>query len=167
VVRRAQLTLVGAVSLAAVALLALVLVGYRPLVVRSGSMVPTFGVGDVAIADWVQAKDLRPGDVVSFRDDDRGESVTHRVRAVRRDGAVVDVETRGDANNSSEYWSATSDELVGRVVGRIPGAGTILSAIGRGAVRVGLLVLASVITAAAVLVAVARERRPRPLPTRV
>ncbi|HEX5097555.1 MAG TPA: signal peptidase I, partial [Acidimicrobiia bacterium] len=168
VLRRAQLAVVGTVSLAAVALLALVLVGYRPLVVRSGSMVPTFRVGDVAIADWIEANDLRPGDVVSFRDAELGgESITHRVRAVQRRGDVLHVETRGDANDSSEYWSTPSDALVGRVVGRVPGAGTVLSAIGRGAVRVTLLVLAAIVTAAAVLLAIARERRTRPVPTRV
>ena len=166
VVRGAQLALVGAVSLAAVSMLALVLVGYRPLVVRSGSMVPTFRVGDVAVADWIDAQYLRPGDVVSFRDGERGESITHRVRAVHSDGAVIAVETRGDANRKSEYWTARPNELVGRVVGRVPGVGTVLSAIGRGAVRVTLLVLAALIAATAVLIAIARERRIREVPAR-
>jgi signal peptidase I len=161
-VRRAQLGVTAAVSVVMVALLALVLVGYRPLVVRSGSMVPTYRVGDIAIVDWVEARTVRVGDVVSFRDADLGgESVTHRIRTLHADGNVIDVETRGDANTQSEFWSARPTQLVGRVVARVPGAGTLLSRLGQPAVRRLLLFAAAMIAVATISVSSTRPRELR------
>ena len=51
--RRSRWSPSTGVSVLVLGALLLALLGYRPMVVRSGSMVPTLGIGDVVIANWV------------------------------------------------------------------------------------------------------------------
>jgi signal peptidase I len=154
-----RLLLAGTVTTSVVVLgaLALVLVGHLPLVVRTGSMAPSYRPGDVVLVELVPARDLRPGEVVSRLEDPAGgEDLTHRVESVRRDGDVVAVRTRGDANPSGETWTIGSNEVVGRVVLRIPWVGRPLTAARSAAMAAALV--AGAVTAVGVLVA--RRRRP-------
>jgi signal peptidase I len=131
-VRHLEWAMVGAISLAIGAALVLSVVGYRPLVVRSGSMAPSLEVGDVAIVDWRLPGDIEVGDVVTFVSlDVDAQSVTHRVQAVDATGGNVTFETRGDANESSETWSVPEAELIGLVVGRVPMVGGTIAGLGR------------------------------------
>ncbi|MFI7587462.1 signal peptidase I [Spongisporangium articulatum] len=101
--------------------------GVRPLVIRSGSMTPTIGVGDVVLSRSVPAVSIRAGQVVTFHDPSRhGELVTHRVRAVSYTPSQVDVETRGDANQVSEKWSVPIGGSVGREVFVVPKVGLVV-----------------------------------------
>jgi signal peptidase I len=148
---------VVAISVAVIAALVLVLLGFRPLVIRSGSMVPTYQVGDVVLVDQIRADELRAGDVASLEYyPEYGESLTHRVRSVREVDGRVDVETRGDANDSSENWSVPADAMVGRVVASIPAIGAPATLVRTATVPlvIGVIVLAIVV---AVLL---RGRRP-------
>lgn len=142
---RLAIGLVIAMSIAVVLSLGLVLVGLRPLVIRSGSMKPTYGVGDVVLVSSEQAGEIRPGQVVTrFDAPEAADSLTHRVRHVTRTGDNVEVETRGDANDSSEFWSAPVGGQVGVVVGSVPAIGMLLTAVRSSvgwAVIVGALVL--------------------------
>ncbi len=123
-VDRVAMALVAACSVVAIAALVLVLLGFRPLVVRSGSMMPTYEVGDVVLVGQVRADELRDGDVASLEHfPDVGEGLTHRVREVRTADGTTEVETRGDANSSSENWAVSSDTMVGRVVASVPAIG--------------------------------------------
>jgi hypothetical protein len=70
----------------------------------------------------------------------RTELVTHRVQRRIVDGHTVQFVTRGDANIDSEDWTVRTDSLVGRVVWRIPWAGSILIRVGSGETRRLLLI---------------------------
>ena len=124
--------------------------GYRPMVERSGSMEPTVQVGDIVITEWVHPDRLHVGDIVTFpyRFDPypigRSELVTHRVEHRRVDGRTLHFVTRGDANIDVEHWSASSRSLVGRVVLRIPRAGTLLIRLGSNDTRRLLLTAAAI-----------------------
>jgi signal peptidase I len=143
VVDRAALALVGLVSAVGIGALLLILVGYRPLVVRSGSMIPTIGIGDVAILERVRATDVHQGDIVNFDDPEGGdESVTHRVRAMNLVDGRVNFETRGDANSVSEFWSVPADALIGHEVLTVPKIGTLVSKIDTRGAQAMLLALA-------------------------
>ena len=135
-------------SLAVVVALVLVLLGFRPLVVRSGSMVPTYQVGDIVLVEQIRADELRAGEVVTLAYyPEYGESLTHRVRSVRRIDGAVQVETRGDANDSSEVWAVAPDALVGRVVASVPAVGTPATLVRTAGLPllIGVLVLAVVV----------------------
>ena len=111
----------------------------RPLTVMSGSMEPTIRTGDVVVAREIAPLDARRGDVVTFRDPERGGLlVTHRVRSISREGDKVTFVTKGDANNSSERWRVGTDEKISRTMYRIPALGRVLAF---SHTRYGILVL--------------------------
>ncbi len=162
VLDRAVIGAVVMTSVAVVAALVLVLLGFRPLVVRSGSMLPTYQVGDVVIVDQVRADQLRAGDVVSLEYyPEFGEGMTHRVRSVREVNDAVQVETRGDANSGSEIWTVAPDQIVGRVVATVPAIGRPATLVRTARVPLGVGVLITLAVVALVL----RGRRPGGTPT--
>jgi signal peptidase I len=77
------------------------LFGLRPLVFQSGSMSPTIGTGALALSHEVEASSLHVGQVVSVPTGD-GERVTHRIVGIAHDGAITQLELRGDANKVSD-----------------------------------------------------------------
>ncbi|HTO00128.1 MAG TPA: signal peptidase I [Microthrixaceae bacterium] len=142
---RLAVGLVLAASMFVAVALLLVLVGLRPLVIRSGSMEPTYNVGDIVLVAPEQAGDIRERQVVTrFDAPEAMDSLTHRVRKVTLAGDEVEVETRGDANETSETWSVPAEQQVGVVVASVPAIGMPLTAV-RGstswAVGLGLPVL--------------------------
>ncbi len=110
--------------------LAPVVLGWRPYTVLTGSMRPVIQPGDVVMDQPVKISDAHVGDVVTFSDPSRdGVLVTHRIRSITRGPVQTDVETRGDANNSSERWTIKTQDRVGRVVYVIPKVGHAANAI--------------------------------------
>jgi signal peptidase I len=103
------------------------LVGRHSLAILSGSMTPTFRVGDLVIEEPIAPTRIRIGDVVTFRDPDNpGRLLTHRVVHYRVHLGRVDVVTRGDANVTVERWSIPANGTVGRVEFHLPKAGYVL-----------------------------------------
>ena len=163
-VDRIVMALVVVSSVAAIGALVLVLLGFRPLVVRSGSMVPTYEVGDVVLVGQVRADELREGDVASLEHfPDVGEGLTHRVREVRTADGTTEVETRGDANSSSENWAVSSDTMVGRVVASVPGIGGPATLVRTATAP--LLIGVALVTVVVVLVLRGVRRRPAQRPS--
>jgi signal peptidase I len=119
---------VGIFSALAVVALVLVLMGYRPLVVRSGSMIPALQVGDLVIVDDIAAREMAVGDIVTFDDPEgRGDTITHRVVGITAAGGVLHVETKGDANELGESWSIGAEQTVGRNTVRVPEVGGVVA----------------------------------------
>jgi signal peptidase I len=153
-------TVLVVVSALALSALVMVFLGYRPMVERSASMVPTLKIGDIVITEWVHPDRLRTGDVVTFPyrfDPNRGghsELVTHRVEQRRVAGSRVHFVTRGDANIDVEHWSVASNALVGRVVWHIPHAGALVIGLGSPDTRRLLLFVSAALLAIYGLVAV-------------
>jgi signal peptidase len=98
--------------LAGWALVPSLVLGWKSVVITSGSMQPAFNTGDVIVASPPK-DDLAPGTVVVFQDT-QGRLITHRITAVNDDGSYV---TRGDANAQNDSTPLTADKIVG--VGRI------------------------------------------------
>ncbi len=137
------------------------LIGFRSLVVVSGSMEPLLRPGDLVVDRMICPSDLRIGDVVTFRDPtDAATLVTHRVRDVQLDGDIYAVTTKGDASNALQHWTIRADGRLGRVVLRIPVIGRPIFW-GRSRLGVaGLLVVPAMLLAVSLLVQI---WRPRPL----
>lgn len=122
--------------------------GFRALVVRSGSMSPAIESGDLVVSRLVRPTSARPGDVITFRDSSRhGELVTHRVVEIRGEGNRVSFVTRGDANTGEERWSIDSGGTIGVTALRVPGAGHVLARLRTPAVRMSLLVGSALVLA--------------------
>ncbi|KQS00700.1 hypothetical protein ASG12_07500 [Williamsia sp. Leaf354] len=99
--------------------------GLSPLMFRTGSMAPTIGVGDVAIARSVPASNVAVGDIVSVTRPD-GERVTHRVASIdARVGNSTTMTLRGDANTVADAAPYTVT-AVDRVMFDIPKLGYVL-----------------------------------------
>jgi signal peptidase len=91
-------------------------VGWKPMVVTTGSMQPAINPGDIVLTAPPEP-DVRldVGTVITFEDPNRpGDLITHRVDAANPDGSYT---TRGDANSSADSYEVAPDELTG--VGRL------------------------------------------------
>jgi len=116
---------VGALALAAAAHLAPV-TGHALLAVRSPSMAPALGIGDLAIARRVPAEEVRPDDVIMIRLAS-GTMVTHRVVAITATDEGPMFTTRGDANAAADPVAARAEQLQGRLAGSVAFLGFILA----------------------------------------
>ncbi len=103
-----------------------VAIGWRPYTVLTGSMRPNIQPGDVVMDRPIRGSEVHVGDVVTFSDPSRrGKLVTHRVRSIAHGPQITTVETRGDANNTSERWTVQTKDRVGLVVFVIPKVGHV------------------------------------------
>jgi signal peptidase I len=144
----AATSVLGVVVVVFVAVLVGPLFGYRALLIRSGSMTPTFGVGDLVIDSSVHPLSVQPGQVVSFEDPALDHQlVTHRVVSRQRVGDRVDFVTRGDANSVSEHWSVPVSGRVGRAVLSDPAIGRVISTVGSPLARAIAVVVATLCVA--------------------
>ena len=99
--------------------------GYSSLMVATGSMSGTIEEGDLIIIK--DTGDYKIGDIVTFFQDGDDIPTTHRIinKEVTEDGVTYWI-TRGDANNSPDKRSITSDEIIGEHVLTIPYVGTFI-----------------------------------------
>jgi signal peptidase len=75
----------------------------------TGSMAPEINPGDVTIVTPVAVSDVTEGMVITYhRPIENHSLVTHRVISVQKgaDGTVT-VQTKGDANDAADPWTAT------------------------------------------------------------
>jgi signal peptidase len=135
----------GVIGGIALLILAPVVLGWRPYTVLTGSMRPGIQPGDVVMDRPVSITDAHVGDVVTFSDPTRhGNLVTHRIRSIAHRAEATDVETRGDANNTSERWTIATKDRVGMVVYTLPKIGRIATAI-RNPIGILLIVVVPVL----------------------
>ena len=93
-------------------------------VIISGSMEPNIHVYDVIISKRVDPSTLEVGDVITFHSNDTrfyGETVTHRIVEVI-DSKKGIYRTKGDANNVEDEALTVGENIMGKVVMRIPHA---------------------------------------------
>jgi signal peptidase len=131
-----------------VGIIAFLLTGGKALIVRSGSMEPAIGVGDLVVTETVEPTDVAVGEVVTFSDPTRsGDLVTHRVQKVELQGSRVAFVTRGDANGGVERWTIDRDGTMGRLLFGIPQLGYVVSWAAEPMTRFALLVAGGLLLA--------------------
>ena len=119
--------LAGSVVALVIAYAGLIVAGYRPVAVYSGSMTPTIGVGGLAVDRPTAAKNVRVGDVITFSDPYvKGRLVTHRVIGILQTPHGLAYRTKGDANSGRDPWTIRLAGQVGRVSFTVPVAGYVL-----------------------------------------
>ena len=113
-------------------LLALLLVGVRVVglqvfTVLSGSMEPAYHTGSLIYVKEVDAKELEPGDVITFMIND-DTVATHRITEVlvdENDPNVLRFFTKGDANEYPDGSSVHCNNIIGTPVFTIPYLGYV------------------------------------------
>lgn len=105
-----------------IALIAVIIAGYRPYVVLSGSMEPIIKTGSLCFIDTgYNYDDLQEGDIIAFSN---GRiSVTHRVHEIR-DGLI---RTKGDANDEPDQYFISEGNFLGLTVQAVPYAGYVVT----------------------------------------
>jgi signal peptidase I len=153
----------GSVVTLVVAYAALLVAGYQPVAVYSGSMRPTLGVGSLAIDRVVDARTVRAGDVITFNDPFvKGRLVTHRIAAIVHTDHGLAYRTKGDANAARDPWAIQLPGRVGRVAFDVPVAGYVLYYAHTREVRGALIAIAAVLLLALALSRIWRPEAAEP-----
>jgi len=133
--------LVGGLALVVVANL----VGYRSMIVRSGSMGETVPVGSLVLTEPVPRESIDIGDIAVVQPDGPDSARLHRVIEVYGGDDDVIVATQGDANEVADSGLTTLAPSVHVRRFSVPLLGYLLSASGSTA---GLLASATMVAAA-------------------
>lgn len=114
--------LVGIVVLLAIALVGVRIIGLKPYVVLSGSMVPTYTVGSLIYVKPVDYKELQVGDPITYMIS-QDTVVTHRIVEVlvdEQDPETVRYITQGDANIVADGTPVHYKNVIGKPVFSLP-----------------------------------------------
>ena len=94
------------------------LVGLNVYTVISGSMEPTYSVGDLIYVKEVAPESIKPGDPITFVLNESLTVATHRVVAV--DAENQRFTTKGDANEIEDAAPVHFNNLIGKPIFAIP-----------------------------------------------
>lgn len=103
---------------------------YNAYVVLTGSMLPEIDPQDVVVTKKIEGKDLKVGDIITFIPSDSRISniiVTHRILNKYYDVTTnkYTYQTKGDANNTPDFTLAEDQNVIGKVIFRVPKVGYI------------------------------------------
>jgi signal peptidase I len=107
----------------ALAAVALLLAGWRPVVLVSGSMSPTMPTGTLVLTRPVPASEVEVGDVVTLPVPGSATRVTHRVTGLRTEDGTIWATLRGDANQADDAAPYRLGGTVLRAAASVPGLG--------------------------------------------
>ncbi|WP_209309188.1 signal peptidase I [Blastococcus sp. CT_GayMR16] len=106
--------------------------GYRTMTMLTASMAPEIDPGDVTIVTPIATSEVTEGMVITYHRPIEDHSlVTHRVISVETapDG-TVSVQTKGDANQAADPWTATLEgDTAYQVRAVIPELGHVIQAL--------------------------------------
>ena len=109
-------TVLGLALLTVVSFLLCYLYGLKPYITMSGSMEPQICTGSLCFVDTkTEYKDVKENDIIAF-ETTSGGLVTHRAINISDSG----IETKGDANETSDGISVTPENFRGKNVFLIP-----------------------------------------------
>ena len=155
----------GVAWLAVLAVATPLVLGWKSVVVTSGSMEPALHRGDVVLAPPYEGKRLGKGTVVVFEDGERG-LVTHRIVAGNDDGTYL---TRGDNNPAPDSTPLRPEQIIATGRAMVPRIG-IVSVLAQEGRWGDLAVLAALVAGAGALARSALRGRPEwqgaPVPPR-
>lgn len=100
---------------------------YNGYVVLTGSMIPEIMVNDVVITKKVPAKNLKMRDIITFASSDprwSGTIITHRIIDKFQDNqGLYEFRTKGDNNNIADDALVQENNILGKVILKIPKLG--------------------------------------------
>lgn len=99
---------------------------YSAYVIVSGSMEPIIEVKDAVVVRRCEAKDIKIGDVITYRSMDEafyGILITHRVVNIEEENGEKVYITKGDSNETVDRIPVKFSQIQGKVAMRIPKIG--------------------------------------------
>ena len=107
--------------------------------VSSGSMRPTYNVGDLLVIQNIPSENLQVDDVIVFEVSTRSYDIVHRIIEIQyrsQDGKLY-FRTKGDNNLSADYWRGSEcwngmipqENVIGKVIFSLPLVGYISLAV--------------------------------------
>jgi signal peptidase I len=136
--------------------------GYRTMTMLTGSMAPEINPGDVTVVTPLAVSDVTERMVITYHMPVGDHSlVTHRVISVEEGpGGTVNVQTKGDANDAADPWTATlQGDTAYRVRAVVPELGHLIEALRTPVVAQVLLYGAPALLAGWVLLSIWRPTR--------
>lgn len=86
---------------------------YKLIAIATNSMQPSYGRGDAIVYEKIKVKDFKVGDILAYQKDDI--VVTHRIIKVWKKGNEYSFVTKGDNNNTEDYYMPKSSDVLGKV----------------------------------------------------
>ncbi|MGL4606620.1 MAG: signal peptidase I [Eubacteriaceae bacterium] len=119
--------------------------GVKLFSILSGSMKPTYQVGDLIYTVPTDFKDIKVGDTITYVINEAGTVVTHRV--IEKNEGEQTFRTQGDANNSPDGNGVEYKNVVGVVEFSIPQLGRIIEPLStlQGKIIAGAVILIGII----------------------
>ena len=99
--------------------------GIKPFIVLSGSMETSIYTGDLVFVKVVDTNELKPNDIIAFRNEENTVT-THRIVEIVKENGKTKFRTKGDNNESEDNLLVTSEKIEGKYIKRFPGVGKIL-----------------------------------------
>ena len=101
--------------------------GYKPMIVLSGSMETSIKTGDLVIVRMTKTgkDELKENDIIAFRNE-TDTVTTHRIVGIVEEDGQTYYRTKGDNNNVEDTKLVKPTEIEGIYVGRIGGVGNFL-----------------------------------------
>ena len=101
---------------------------FNAYVVLSGSMLPHIQIKDIVVTKKIPAEELEVGDIITFIAPDSrygGISITHRILDKYYDESLgsYTYRTKGDANNTVDSALVPNENILGKVILKIPKLG--------------------------------------------
>jgi len=118
-----SMLLVSVVAVFAVFLVGIRLMGMQVFTVISGSMEPTYSVGDIIFVKETEPAEIKVGDPITFVMNEDLVVATHRVIEV--DASNSHFYTKGDANESPDAVPVHFKNLIGKPVFSLPYLGYV------------------------------------------
>ncbi len=94
------------------------ILGYRPVLVVSGSMLPSIQINSISIMKYCNADDVKVGDVIMYYHPDMDINITHRVidKKINLKSGKAIIHVQGDANARPDNIDITDDLLIGKLI---------------------------------------------------
>ena len=90
------------------------ILGYKPIIIISGSMEPQYMTNSVGLVKGCSVEDVEIGDVIMFKH--KNMKIIHRAIDILEDSRGKYILTKGDANDIADGIPITDDVLIGKLV---------------------------------------------------
>lgn len=98
---------------------------YQVKIVKSGSMEPAIMTGSIIVIK--PSPEYKVGEIITFgKDDKRNIPTSHRINATRMEQGKMLYTTKGDSNNSPDGKEISQNEIIGKVIFKMPYLGYVL-----------------------------------------